>query len=248
VHGSRTTDFLQTRIHEPIVDWMVSQLSNVCPRYNQDVLFRIALTFVMGTCLIGDACAQSKMTPLPADHWVFKRFKELKRAGLLHGMEKDLADGRAPFLGRGVAGANRYNVAMGAYGVVTLLQEFAQTLDSECASIGHMPAGSAATTLVDKANHDLKVRNSYVYGGQVVVSIIDFAAPQLKELGADAKLLKQQVHIAVAKLERIRVPNPGSDLVQFADVSPSHWGASAILDMRRLGLIAGYPIGTFQSP
>ncbi len=179
---------------------------------------------------------------LPNDHWVFNSFKELKKVRLLRGMDEDLAEGHEPYLGRGgPSPATRYSVADGSYTTTSLLRDKANDLERDCKLPSLLPPGQSATEAFNKATAELKSRNGYVYGGQVVIPIIDFSSKQLKELGGDSIEMKTTVRIAVAKLQRAQVTQPGSALVQFRDVRKDHWAASAILELRSKGLLNGYP-------
>ena len=183
---------------------------------------------------------------LESNHWVFRSFKELAKCGLLLGMEEDLARGRAPMLGRGARAASTYDVAVGAYSVMSTLKDKANELERDCKAPSLMHSGPTVRATVDKANLELKKRNGYIYGGQVVIPIIDFTTSELKQLDGDPRDMKTSVNIAIAKLSRAQVTKPGSALVQFRDVPSSHWAASAVLDLRSKGLLLGYPDDKYQ--
>ena len=162
-------------------------------------------------------------------------------------MDEDLAEGHQPYLGRGgPSPATRYSVADGSYTTTSHLRDKANDLERDCNLPSLLPPGKIATEAFNKATAELNSRNGYVYGGQVIIPIIDFTSKQLKEVGGDSNEMKTTVHIAVAKLQRAQVTQPGSALVQFRDVPKDHWAAAAILELRSKGLLNGYPGDRFQ--
>ena len=71
-------------------------------------------------------------------------------------------------------------------------------------------------------------------------------APELRVLGVPPADIDRDVTVAYSGYGRLRFQPVGSALKQFSDVPSGHWAAGAILDLRKVGVLGGYPDGSFR--
>jgi hypothetical protein len=176
----------------------------------------------------------------PANHWAYEGMAYLKSLGFLIG----LPDG----IGRGVRPRTRFELAVAYHASGTNLLAFAGGLGELENQIELDPPGSdrAAADLKFFNEERMKLSNTLLPRtcNYLVRGLKEFS-PEIHDLGATDDLL----HVAVPQLRsvmsRIRKPHVGRALQQFPDVPAGHWAANAVLEMRKLGLLHGYPDGSF---
>jgi hypothetical protein len=69
---------------------------------------------------------------------------------------------------------------------------------------------------------------------------------ELRELGVDIPEVQASLRRTTAGLKRLRNPEPGEALTRFPDIPNRHWADKAIHNLRREGVLWGYPDGTFN--
>ena len=203
--------------------------------------FRSGFVFAIVLSLLGTCWAQTPFPDNPKNHWVYVDIQKIKRDGLLVGYP----DG----LGGGVRPLARYNVAVMVFQCYENLQMLALGADIEMKKPGLLPIGrdsSAEANAYSAAVQAQKEYLSYTPDCSDCVDLIAEFAPEIKDLGKDPVELKRQVLNYSFRFSHLQASKPGSALVQFTDVPSDHWAAQAVLDLRKLGILQGYPSGKFD--
>lgn len=78
--------------------------------------------------------------------------------------------------------------------------------------------------------------------------LVNYFSPELRQAGRDPVQMDRALFRIDARLSRLRVARTGEALERFPDVPPTHWASRALGDLRKNGLIQGYPSGRFGGP
>ena len=104
---------------------------------------------------------------------------------------------------------------------------------------------SEATMLADNL-HNPDTRKGLKRIAIELPRLIDEFAPELRDNHLDPRRLKGQLQRDISRLLKMRIAIPGEAQRQFPDVPRDHWAASAIQELRSVGILHGYPTGEFR--
>jgi len=69
---------------------------------------------------------------------------------------------------------------------------------------------------------------------------------ELIKLGADPQDMVSQIDDDFSRIAELRVPVFGESYRPFSDVAPTHWAAKAVDELKRAGVLQGYPDGRYR--
>lgn len=78
--------------------------------------------------------------------------------------------------------------------------------------------------------------------------LFDEFSSNVIDLHQDPVELKYRTMQALRSVQQLQASQPRALVRQFPDVPTDHWAAASVLALRQLGVIHGYPGGTFDSP
>lgn len=179
----------------------------------------------------------------PTNHWAYEAMSVMKSQGLFAAYPDDTL-WRHPGTAK-----TRYEAAVDFHATMTHLENMLDGTQALCRRLAHEPAGteSESKDLVSKTQL-LRTLNGNLYQRSVgyFPRIESEFAPEFKALGVNPHAFTAaaaRYRTTIAELEKTQA---GSALVQFPDVPAGHWAAKAVLELRRAGILVGYPDGTFN--
>jgi hypothetical protein len=174
----------------------------------------------------------------PKNHWVYEGQGYLRSQGLLVGFPDGL--GYKPLYETRMEFAVLFHTA-GA-NLVADANYLKQSLDQIALD---EPGSSQAVKDLDGFADGQSILTSPLFMkavGYLEPGLKEFS-PELHELGITGDVIHTPLIRFRAIMSTLTTPRPGSALVQFSDVPKGHWAASAVLDLRRAGLLQGFPDG-----
>lgn len=124
----------------------------------------------------------------------------------------------------------------------------ADSHDAIATSIATMKAGNQAANALALAGQYQKEFAGAETLGKPYAELFSVFKKDLAAIGQDAKELEHGTLNALYRLSHLQISRPGSALGQFSDVRPDHWAAKAVLELRREGILRGYPGENFSQP
>lgn len=177
------------------------------------------------------------------NHWAFEAVIRGSNNGLLPGMGLLRDPLRSMKQGRPVTRGDAAQVFWREFVVYDLLQK---DFESQSAKVRH------GTGPIDKDDKELLRWEVQAVRSQVFSQIGNDLCRASVEFAAELNAMHRRPGEIVVIVDRLRsaaanarMPAPGSALKQFSDVPSNHWAARDVLELRRLGLVDGYPDDRF---
>jgi len=181
------------------------------------------------------AVASDSFLDVPDNHWVFEAMLRLTKDGLMVGYP-------VGFVGRDGQRASRYEFAVCSYACFSNLKSVTSHLVKWTRAPGLVAAGPAADKSYRDTRDQLQIlKNDIATCEPLLDKLFKEFTPELKTLGVDTASLPKDLAAVCSEVRGCQVSAPGSALGQFRDVPTGHWAAQAVLDLRRLGIVQGYP-------
>ena len=79
-----------------------------------------------------------------------------------------------------------------------------------------------------------------------LITLCEMLDQDLRALGANPRSMQADLYGLASTLERLRVPKFGEAQTPFIDVPAGHWAYAAVHNMKREGILLGYPDGRFR--
>ncbi len=180
--------------------------------------------------------AQSKtlFPDIPDNHWVYENILRLKNGGLLTGFPDGLVYHAQPI--------TRTYFASAVNTSFTMLKSLTLAAESEARQPGFMSTGPAADESLKIAFSEIAIlQDEVAFYEESFPKLMKVFTPELTNLGVNVPGTLHDIRAVCSHIRRLQVSQPGSALVQFEDVPPSHWAAKQVLELRQLGIIQGYP-------
>jgi len=183
---------------------------------------------------------QDEFPDIAANHWLYEGVAYLKT----HGLYFDPIDGLAANPGP----ITRWTLAVNLYGTADNLKKHSEELESQIRQVEQTPAGPKAEDLLGELAHERNLFECAIQPRNIdfLLRVKKEFAPELKGLGVTRDVFVPAIEEVKLALVHWRTPIPGIALQQLKDVPTNHWAAQAVLDLRKVGLIDGYPDGTFK--
>jgi hypothetical protein len=210
---------------------------------------RFATTATLALSIYAIGFAQSRYPDLPDNHWVFEDLVRLKKGGLYD--EFELMRKRPDYFHFGRDNwdfTSRKSVAAAVVLSCNKAQRLADERERRAKLPSLLPVGKSSRdafkSIVATQSEGAYVEESC--RGPIIALINEFRA-EIQALGESPAELKSNTLNALYRLSHVQASEPASALVQFKDVPPNHWAGIQILELRKLGILQGYPTGGFDA-
>jgi hypothetical protein len=144
-----------------------------------------------------------------------------------------------------------YECALGAYAATERLKDISPRLLTVARAPSLLPADSdEARRAVILAAEDRKRLAIYREDFPLIKQLTHRFSKELIAMGVSMNEDQRTLNLIegrLATLARSRIVKPGEALTQFSDVPTTHWAAQATANLRREGILTGYPDNTFKS-
>jgi len=197
---------------------------------------RIFAVLSLGLGIVS-AFGQARLPDIPQNHWVFENLQRLKTVGFIPGGHGVFSSGPPP---------QKRALAIQVTDACANLTNRAAEYEADAAALAHLPAETRVGTLLEKAKSDALLREPVLSVEPALIALLDFFGPEIRAQNLNPADLKHDVRNALTRIARFHIPEQGSALRQFKDVPVGHWAAEATLELRRLGILQGYPDGVFS--
>jgi hypothetical protein len=187
--------------------------------------------------LVAAGQSKDRFPDVPANHWVFEDIQFLKNVGLTYGYPLGLIHGARP--------ASRYEIAVATHVAYTNLLAKKNELLEKGRKPGFEPVGSVSKSDFAEASAIQPFTSDAPKAAEMITALVVQFKPELTELGVDTTEMKHDLNFALSQVKSYRILRPGTALSQFSDVQADHWAARQILELRKLGILQGYPSGRF---
>ena len=195
---------------------------------------KTAVVVACSFALCGLAHAQRIYPDIPENHWVFTGLQVLRKAGFFpHLVQNELGHYRPRY--------TKSDLAKLFIGACKQAKIDADSFEQLARRPAFEPAKSVAQIRFAKDNEDLKFAGQIAASEPTFVALMSGFKAEVIAQNEDPAELLQEVRNALARIKLCRAAVPGSALVQFSDVPPTHWAGTQILELRRAGIIVGYP-------
>jgi len=188
--------------------------------------------FVLSTSQIGSPPKGRDIKDEGKAHWIYQSFADLKTRGLLVGYPDGLSSRRP---------VANYDFAVKCHISYNLLL----SISSEARAANLRIAHRASVVNEDQASvmAGIELRRDLTKVHKEIRDLAIYFKPELKALGVDADVMVVDLDRAKQSLQSLRMVQPGEANRQFSDVPGNHWAAGATKDLRKAGILVGYPDG-----
>ena len=172
---------------------------------------------------------------IPKDSWITKSILKVKKTKLLSIISIE----RSCFSGPGIGYSSRYEVAVGVFSDCLGWKLTVDELKGALASDTPLSAGSLA--LVEKVR-------SWKPAQPELLKLTHELKKEMEALGVPYSEFEPQVRGLAKDSDNLLQSLKGRAGSGFWDVPNGHWASAALIALRKMGLITGYPEGHFGCP
>lgn len=180
------------------------------------------------------------------NHWVYVALADLYRQGLLPEYPYGIFDG-------GPRAFPRSSIAAMTRAACARLHEVMEDALRQNGKVAQYTSGSSASRAevqewAENLSGELaEWRKSSERTRRKLKALTLFFAPQLRDIRVDPGALASAAERDLFQLDRLQTVEVGEATRPFSDVPHGHWAASATLNLRREGILHGYPGKRFGS-
>jgi len=158
---------------------------------------------------------------------------------LRHGFVRLSSDGLGPDFG---LGGGIYTKREAAERLVEMNRQMSRQVDDvnraySAVALGSVKPSDLAALAVVIESRRRAARNDAI----IFASLCDSVAADLKLLGTSARDLATEFRHRDFLFAFRRIPEWGEATRQFSDIPSGHWAADAVLKLRQVGILEGYP-------